>query len=38
MKRDGISYILPFKLRGSKMIETMEDAFEAAKNMSEYLS
>ena len=38
MKRDGISYILPFKLRGSKIIENMEDAFEAAKNISNYLS
>jgi hypothetical protein len=38
MDRDGISYVIPFKLRGSKMIETMEDAFVAAKNMSDYLS
>jgi hypothetical protein len=38
MDRDGISYVIPFKLRGSKIIETMEDAFEAAKNMSDYLS
>ena len=34
----GISYVMPFKLRGSKLIETMDDAFEAAKNMSNYLS
>lgn len=38
MDRDGLSYVIPFKLRGSKIIETMEDAFEAAKNMSDYLS
>ena len=38
MDNDGISYVIPFKLRGSKIIETMEDAFEAAKNMSNYLS
>jgi len=38
MDADGLSYVIPFKLRGSKIIETMEDAFEAAKNMSDYLS
>lgn len=38
MDEDGISYVIPFKLRGSKLIETMEEAFEAAKNMSNYLS
>ena len=38
MDDDGISYVIPFKLRGSKLIETMEEAFEAAKNMSNYLS
>ena len=38
MKESGISYVIPFKLRGSKVIETMEEAFEAAKNMSNYLS
>jgi hypothetical protein len=38
MDADGISYVIPFKLRGSKLIETMEDAFEAARNMSKYLS
>ena len=35
---DGISYVIPFKLRGKKTIETMTEAFEAAKNMSKYLS
>ena len=38
MDADGISYVIPFKLRGKKNIETMEEAFEAAKNMSNYLS
>ena len=38
MDADGISYVIPFKLRGPKLIETMEDAFTAAKNMSNYLS
>ena len=38
MDKDGISYVIPFKLRGSKLIETMEEAFVAAKNMSSYLS
>ena len=35
---DGISYVIPFKLRGSKIIETMEEAYQAAVNMSNYLS
>lgn len=38
MDADGISYVIPFKLRGKKNIETMEEAFEAARNMSKYLS
>ena len=38
MDADGISYVIPFKLRGKKNIETTEEAFEAAKNMSNYLS
>ncbi len=38
MDEDGMSYVIPFKLRGSKLIETMEEAFEAAKNISNYLS
>jgi hypothetical protein len=38
MEIDGISYVIPYRLRGSKLIETMEEAFEAAKNMSNYLS
>lgn len=35
---DGISYVIPFKQRGSKVIETMEEAYQAAVNMSNYLS
>jgi len=38
MDESGISYVIPFKLRGPKIIETMSEAFEAAKNMSNYLS
>jgi hypothetical protein len=38
MKKSGISYVIPFNLRGPKTIETMEEAFEAARNMSNYLS
>ncbi len=38
MEEAGMSYVIPFRLRGSKTIETMEEAFEAAKNMSNYLS
>jgi len=38
MEDSGISYVIPFKLRGPKIIETMGEAFEAAKNMSNYLS
>jgi hypothetical protein len=38
MDGDGISYIMPFNLRGPKLIETMEESFIAAKNMSNYLS
>ena len=38
MDTDGISYVIPFKLRGSKLIETMEEAFISARNMSNYLS
>ena len=38
IEEDGISYVIPFKKRGARIIETMEDAFQAAKNMSKYLS
>jgi len=38
MKESGISYVIPFKMRGPKVIETWEEAREAAINMSKYLS
>jgi hypothetical protein len=38
MSTDGISYVIPFKFRGKKIIENMREAFEAARNMSNYLS
>jgi len=38
MKESGISYILPFKMRGPKVIETREEARQAAINVSKYLS
>jgi len=38
MNESGISYVIPFKLRGPKIIETMKEAFKAAKNMSKHLS
>lgn len=34
----GITNIIPFKERGSKRIETREEAFTAAKNLAEYIS
>lgn len=33
----GIKYIIPFKKRGSKIIETKEEALLAAKHMADYL-
>lgn len=38
MKESGISYVIPFKMRGPKVIETWKEAREAAINMSKYLS
>ena len=38
MEEDGISYVIPFNKRGRKVIETLEEAREAAINMSKYLS
>ena len=38
MEEDGISYVVPFRLRGPKAIETWEEARQAAINMSKYLS
>jgi hypothetical protein len=38
MEEDGISCVIPFRLRGSKLIETWDEARQAAINMSKYLS
>ena len=33
-----VDFVVPFKLRGKKIIENMGEAFEAAENVSKYLS
>lgn len=38
MNESGISYVIPFKMRGPKIIETWDEARQAAINMSKYLS
>ena len=38
MRESGISYVIPFKKRGKKVIETLEEALQAAINMSNELS
>jgi hypothetical protein len=38
MRESGISYVIPFKMRGPKVIETWEEARQSAVNMSKYLS
>jgi hypothetical protein len=38
IEEDGISHVIPFRLRGPKLIETWEEARQAAINMSKYLS
>ena len=38
IKKDGVGRFIPFKLLGSKVIETMEDAAQAAQNLSKHLS
>jgi hypothetical protein len=38
IKEDGLSYVIPFKLRGPKLIETREEAKQAAINFSKYVS
>jgi hypothetical protein len=35
---EGIRYVIPFRMRGAKVIETLEEAAIAAKNMSNDLS
>lgn len=38
IKNDGISRVIPFRMRGNKVIRTLEEAAIAARNMSDYLS
>jgi len=38
IRNDGISRYITFKLRGSKVIETLEEAAQAAINLSKHLS
>ena len=38
IKIDGISRVIPFNMRGNKIIKTMDETIEAAKNLSNYLS
>lgn len=38
IKEDGISHIIPFKMRGPKIIENREEAKQAAINFSKYVS
>ena len=38
MEESGIGYVIPFRMRGPKEIETCEEAKQAAINMSKYLS
>lgn len=38
IKSDGIGRFIPFRQRGAKVIETLEEAKQAAINMSKYLS
>ena len=35
---DGVAGFVPFNMRGKKIIETFDEAIEAAKNLSKYLS
>jgi hypothetical protein len=38
LEKDGISSVMSFSMRGSKKIETLEEAKQAAYNLSKYLS
>lgn len=38
IQESGISYVIPFKMRGPKLIENWQEAKQAAINMSKYLS
>jgi hypothetical protein len=38
MRESGISYVIPYKKRGKKVIENLDEALQAAINMSKDLS
>lgn len=38
LTEDGVAGFIPFKMRGKKTIETWDEAIQAAKNLSNYLS
>ena len=38
IKNDGIGRFMPFKMRGPKVIENLEEAAQAAQNLSKHLS
>jgi hypothetical protein len=38
LEQSGIASVIPFKMRGAKVIETWDEAKQAAINMSKYLS
>jgi len=38
LTRDGVARYIPFTMRGKKVIETWDEAIEAAHNLSKYLS
>jgi hypothetical protein len=38
IEKSGISYVIPFRMRGPKLIENWDEARQAAINMSKYLS
>jgi hypothetical protein len=38
IEESGISHVIPFRMRGPKLIENWQEAKQAAINMSKYLS
>jgi hypothetical protein len=38
MENSGIGYVIPYKKRGKKIIENLDEALQAAINMSKDLS
>jgi hypothetical protein len=38
LTEDGVRSFVPFNMRGKKTIETFDEAIQAAKNLSNYLS